>query len=88
MPSLATIARNKQLKNPEYDFISGPHQHRLLQQRIRDLIDSGGPYGLDTETGGPGKKDGLLPWRGRIRLVQIATKDYCVIVDLDGWRSS
>ena len=88
MPSLATIARNKQLKNPEYDFISGPHQHMLLQQRIRDLIDSGGPYGLDTETGGPGKKDGLLPWRGRVRLVQVATKDYCVIVDLDGWRSS
>ena len=86
MPSPKTIERDMLLASPDYDLISGPHQFRLLKTRIKELVLSKGPFGLDTETGGPGKKDGLLPWRGRVRLIQIATKNYCLIVDLDGWR--
>ena len=86
MPSLATIAREKLVTSPDYDFITGPHQSRFLESRVAELISTGKPLGIDTETGGPGKKDGLLPWRGRVRLLQVASCDYCLIVDLDGWR--
>lgn len=86
MPSLKTIAHEKLLASPDYDFITGPHQSRFLESRVAQLTSTGKPLGIDTETGGPGKKDGLLPWRGRIRLLQVASVDYCLIVDLDGWR--
>jgi len=88
MPSLTTIAHEKLLVSPDYDFITGPHQSRFLESRVAQLNSTGKPLGIDTETGGPGKKDGLLPWRGRIRLLQVASLDYCLIVDLDGWRPS
>ena len=48
---------------------------------IASAIESAGSVALDIETYGPGKKDGLNPWRGDIRLLslKIAGRDPWVI---------
>ena len=40
-------------------------------KQIATAITSSGSVALDIETFGPGKKDGLNPWRGDIRLLSL-----------------
>lgn len=44
------------------------------------MLEGGGPLGVDTET------TGLNPHRDRVRLIQVATPSYALVVDLDGFR--
>ena len=79
MPSLETLDHIKALQNVDFDFVRRGSA-ALLRQRITELVESDGPLGIDTET------TGLDPLVNQVRLVQVASKDYVLIVDLDGWR--
>jgi DNA polymerase I-like protein with 3'-5' exonuclease and polymerase domains len=81
MPSLKTQERAEALTRLDFDFVQGPHQVGLLQRRINEIAASDGIIGVDTET------TGLDPLVHQVRLVQVGTKDFALIVDLDGWRA-
>lgn len=66
--------------NIDFDYISSPKQLNLLLIRLEELSAATTPLALDTET------TGLNCYADRIRLIQIATIDYCLIVDCDQWR--
>ena len=51
-----------------------------MVQRVRELEDYDGWIGVDTET------SGLDPHRNQVELIQIASADYCLIVDLNLFR--
>lgn len=53
-----------------------------MQRRLVELAAAGGAIGLDTET------TGLDPLQDRVRLIQVASSDYALVVDLDGWRAT
>ena len=78
------IARNtrmfKALEDVDFDLIRNGHSSALLKRRLTELAESGAPLGIDTET------TGLDPLVNQVRLVQVASKDYALIVDLDSWR--
>lgn len=78
MPSKVTQEVERVLAQPDYDYIAGPAQARMLQARLTEL--GGGFVGVDTET------TGLDPRENQVRLVQLATRDYALLIDLDGWR--
>lgn len=80
MPSLKTEERAKALACVDYDFIAGPAQAGLLKRRLAEIEATDMLLGVDTET------TGLDPLVNQVRLVQIGTKDFALIVDLDGWR--
>lgn len=81
MPSDATLAHQKALENVDFDFIAGPQSSSLLKRRMQELREGSGLIGVDTET------TGLDPLANRVRLIQVATRDHAVIIDLDGWRT-
>lgn len=80
MPSLKTQERAKLLARVDYDFIAGPQQSALLKRRITEIYAQDCDIGVDTET------TGLDPLTNQVRLIQVGTKDFALIVDLDGWR--
>lgn len=80
MPSLETLAHAKALEDVDFDLVKSPDSEALLRRRVAELAESNGPLGVDTET------TGLDPLVNQVRLIQIATEDYALIVDLDGWR--
>lgn len=65
-----------------HSFFNSPSQNKQLTEELWTLCTVKGPVGLDTET------LGLDPLKHRVRLIQLGTPDHCIIVDLDGWRSS
>lgn len=81
MPSDATLAHQKALENVDFDFVQGPQSSSLLKRRVAELAESECPLGVDTET------TGLDPLVNQVRLIQVANRDYALIVDLDGWRT-
>jgi DNA polymerase I-like protein with 3'-5' exonuclease and polymerase domains len=81
MPSLKTQERVDALTRLDFDFVQGPHQVGLLQRRIAEIAAVDGFLGVDTET------TGLDPLTNQVRLIQVGTKDFALIVDLDGWRA-
>lgn len=66
--------------NIDFDYIASPKQLNLLLIRLEELAATEGPLGLDTET------TGLNCFADRIRLIQIASEDYCLVIDCDQWR--
>lgn len=80
MPSLKTQEHAKALANVDFDFIAGPKQLGLLRTRVAELRQHQGVLAVDTET------TGLDPLVNQVRLVQVGTADFALIVDLDGWR--
>lgn len=80
MPSQLTEDAKRALSRIDYDVITGPHQAGLLSQRVAEIADSESNVGLDTET------TGLDPRVNQVRLVQLGTPDFALIVDLNGWR--
>ena len=80
MPSPETLACSKALEDVDFDLIRNGHSSALLKRRLTELAESGAPLGIDTET------TGLDPLVNQVRLVQVASKDYALIVDLDSWR--
>jgi DNA polymerase I len=80
MPSLVTLDHIKALQNVDFDFIRSGQSVALLKRRLTELGEAEGPLGIDTET------TGLDPLVNQVRLVQVASKDYVLIVDLDAWR--
>jgi DNA polymerase I-like protein with 3'-5' exonuclease and polymerase domains len=81
MPSLLTERSAKALSNFDFDFVRGPHQAALLSRRIREIDAWDGAIGVDTET------TGLDPRVNQVRLVQLGTPQFALVVDLDGWRA-
>lgn len=81
MPSLTTEGAKEALNNLEITFIEGPHHVRSLTAWITQNADVGRAHGVDTET------TGLDPRKHRVRLIQVATKESVLIVDLDGFLS-
>lgn len=81
MPSTKVEALQSLLANPDYTFIQWPNESKELCGRIRAIEDTPGFLGVDTET------TGLDPLVNRVRLIQVATADFALVVDLDGWRS-
>lgn len=80
MPSQLTEEAKRALTRIDYDVITGPHQAVLLKQRVAEIADSDCNVGVDTET------TGLDPLVNQVRLVQLGTPDFALIVDLNGWR--
>jgi DNA polymerase I-like protein with 3'-5' exonuclease and polymerase domains len=80
MPSKITEQMSKVLEQVDFDVITGPHQAALLRRRVTELGEYGGSVGVDTET------TGLDPLVNQVRLIQIGTTGFALIVDLDGWR--
>jgi DNA polymerase I-like protein with 3'-5' exonuclease and polymerase domains len=80
MPSTETLQHKKTLENVDFDFIAGPQHVTLLQRRISELGEAGVSLGVDTET------TGLDPLVNRVRLIQVASCDYALVVDLAAWR--
>jgi DNA polymerase-1 len=81
MPSLKTQERVQALTRLDFDFVQGPHQAGLMKRRIAELAGAEGVLAVDTET------TGLDPLVNQVRLIQVGTKDFALIVDLDGWRA-
>lgn len=77
MPSDQRLQAQNSLENPDYDFIDSKRKVKLLNTRVEELSEYKGVLGVDTET------TGLDPRQDRVRLIQIATKDFCLIVDLN-----
>ena len=80
MPSTETLQHKRALDNVDFDFIAGPHQVALLRRRVAELSEAGAVLGVDTET------TGLDPLVNRVRLIQVASCDYALVVDLVAWR--
>lgn len=80
MPSTETLQHKRALDNVDFDFIAGPDQVVLLQRRVAELGEAGAVLGVDTET------TGLDPLVNRVRLIQVASCDYALVVDLAAWR--
>ena len=80
MPSAQTIQTKKDLSNPDFDFVYKESQVDFMVKRVHELEDYNGWIGVDTET------SGLDPHRDRVELIQVATEDYCLIVDLNLFR--
>lgn len=80
MPSEVVAAAQRALGRIDFDFVRGPQQAALLRRRLSELGEFEGPLGVDTET------TGLDPHVNQVRLVQLGTPDFALIVDLDGWR--
>jgi len=80
MPSKLVDEAIQSLNKPDFDAITGPAQVAFLKTRLREIAASGEPVGVDTET------TGLDPRVNQVRLIQLGTKQYALIVDLDGWR--
>ncbi len=81
MPSQIVENARRALSRIDFDLIRGPGQAGLLQQRITELGALETELGVDTET------TGLDPLVNQVRLIQIGTADYALVVDLDGWRA-
>jgi DNA polymerase-1 len=81
MPSAETIAHKKTLENVDFDFIKGPRDAQLLKRRVAELGEAEGLLGIDTET------TGLDPLANRVRLIQVASCDYALVVDVEAWRT-
>ncbi len=66
--------------------VSGkPRPHQIINERARldevaCLLRDESSIALDIETYGPGKGDALDPWRGDIRLLQLAGEKTCVFL--------
>ena len=82
MPVFQAAEHRKALESPDFDLISGPAQAALLRRRVEELSGLGTVLGVDTET------TGLDPHVDHVRLIQVASADFAVLVDLDGWRRS
>lgn len=80
MPSTETLQHKQTLENVDFDFIAGPQHVALLQRRVAELGETGTSLGVDTET------TGLDPLVNRVRLIQVASCDYALVVDLAAWR--
>lgn len=80
MPSDRTEKLKKLLSRVDFDFITGPHQAGLLSRRVAQIEAEHTIVGVDTET------TGLDPRRNQVRLIQVGTPDFALIVDLNGWR--
>lgn len=81
MPSNETLEHKQALENVDFDFIRGPQAAALLKRRVTELGEAACPLGIDTET------TGLDPLANRVRLIQVATCDYALVVDVEGWRT-
>lgn len=76
MPSAIAEAHANALANPDYDFITRADQFNLVATRIKEFKEFSGPIGVDTETGG-------LEFHSKtLELIQLATSDYCLIIDV------
>lgn len=82
MPSNKVLETAKVLQQPKYDFVRGPHEAGFLATQLAEMAKNCTLLGIDTET------TGLCPITDRVRLIQVATKDYALIVDLNGWRKN
>ena len=81
MPSAQTIQTKKDLSNPDFDFVYKESQIPFMVSRLKELAQYEGWLGVDTET------SGLDPHQNRVELIQIASEDYCLIVDLNLFRA-
>lgn len=78
MPSEKVLKRRRVLNNADYVFVQGPADHLQLRRTIKTLQEA--PLlGVDTET------TGLDFMVDKIRLIQVASEDLALIVDLQGW---
>lgn len=80
MPSQATEERVKALTHVDFDLIQGPAKAGYLSRKVKEIAALGDGVGVDTET------TGLDPRVNQVRLIQVGTPDYALVVDLDGWR--
>lgn len=81
MPSQLTVEASQALRAADHDVIRGPHQAAWLISCLARIQEESSIVGLDTET------TGLDPRVNQVRLIQLGTKDYALIVDLNGWRA-
>lgn len=81
MPVFSPSEHRKVLQNPVYKLVSGPADAGRLKTELRRLVRMTNQLGVDTET------TGLDPHRNQVRLIQVASDEEALLVDLDGWRT-
>lgn len=80
MPSEIVAAAQRALHRIDFDFVRGPQHAAVIRRRLTELGEYQGAVGVDTET------TGLDPRVHQVRLIQLGTPEFALIVDLDGWR--
>lgn len=80
MPSSQTLRNKEALERVDFEFIQGPSGARMLKAMLERVLSYEGSIGVDTET------TGLDPRVNQVRLIQVGSPDFALIVDLDGWR--
>lgn len=80
MPVFSPSEHRKVLEAPDFDLFRGPADAGKLQAKLEQLLRTTTGLGVDTET------TGLDPRRDRVRLIQVGSPEYAVLVDLNGWR--
>lgn len=81
MPSNKVLFRSRALDNPTYSVARGPGDAELIVRWVEEFKSTQQPIGVDTET------TGLDPIKNHVRLIQVASKEKALIVDLYGWAS-
>ena len=80
MPTLTTESAKKVLDDVDFAVVHGPQDAGLVALWVRQNAVAATALGVDTET------TGLDPHANRVRLIQVASKESVLIVDLDGFR--
>lgn len=80
MPSQRSVSVSKIISDLEITVIHGPGQISQLNEWLDEVAGQSKALGIDTET------TGLDPRENRVRLIQVASKEAVLIVDLDGFR--
>ena len=81
MPSAQSQRNQEALFRIDFDYVQGPADLRILRVGLRKILQYERAIGVDTET------TGLNAHVNQVRLIQLGTPDYALIVDLDGWRT-
>jgi len=79
MPSDKVLSRKQVLDKADYVFVGGPEDHVLFVKAVKRLKEET-VLGVDTET------TGLDFTVDNVRLIQVASKHFTLIVDIEGWR--
>lgn len=79
MPSDKVLNRKRILDSADFVFVEGPEDHALFIRTVKSLAEET-LLGVDTET------TGLDFTVDNVRLIQVASKQRTLIVDIEGWR--
>jgi DNA polymerase I-like protein with 3'-5' exonuclease and polymerase domains len=79
MPSDKALHRQQVLNQADYVYVRGPQDYHMLKNTVL-ILEQAPALGVDTET------TGLDPMVDTVRLIQVASEELALIVDVHGFR--